>query len=178
MLIICMKKWFRTAFIFIVIGFAVWELHIHMTVLIQWARGLGGYAVIGFFMLYCFTVLFFLPIEPIALASGAIFGFYYGFFINLFCAVVSAVFAFLLSRYIGIVWISCHKKGCLIQWLDRLESFGWKSLAVSRLTPFLPCAIVNYGYGLTNIRLFVYTLTNILFFIPYKIIVTYIGSHL
>ena len=91
---------------------------------------------------------------------------------------MSAAIAFMLSRYLGIVWISGNKKGRLTQWFGRLESFGWKSLAASRLTPFLPCAVVNYGYGLTNIRLFVYTITSCVFFIPYKLVVTYIGSHL
>jgi uncharacterized membrane protein YdjX (TVP38/TMEM64 family) len=172
------KKWFGTALIFSAIGLSAWELHSHMAMLIQWVQGLGTYVFIGFFLLYCFTVLFFLPIEPIVLASGALFGFYYGFLINLFCAVVSAAIAFMFSRYLSVFWISAQKKGRLIQWIERLESYGWKSLAISRLTPFLPCAIVNYGYGLTNIRLLVYTITNLIFFIPYKLIVTYIGSHL
>ena len=161
-----------------VIGLAAWLLHSYMPTLIQWVQGLGAYALIGFFLLYSFTVLLFLPIEPIVLVAGALFGFYYGFLINLFCAVVSAALAFMLSRHLGMTLISNHKKGRLIQWLERFESFGWKSLALSRLTPFLPCAIVNYGYGLTNIRLFVYTLTSFVFFIPYKLILTYVGSQL
>ncbi len=133
---------------------------------------------IGCISLYCFSILLFLPIEPIALASGALFGFYYAFLITLFCAVVSAAIAFMISRYFGFSWLPCGKNRLLVQWLEHLESFGWKSLAVSRLTPFLPCSIVNYGYGLTNMSLSVYTITNLIFFIPYKLIITYIGSYL
>lgn len=158
-----MIKWLRLVSIFIVIGFSAWELHSYMPTLIQWAQGLGAYAFIGFFMLYCFAILLFLPIEPIVLASGAMFGFYYGFLITLFCAVVSASIAFMVSRYFGFSWLPGGKNRLLTQWLNRLESFGWKSLAISRLTPFLPCSIVNYGYGLTNMRLFVYTTTNLIF---------------
>ncbi|CAM3010510.1 putative integral inner membrane protein [Legionella steigerwaltii] len=173
-----MTKWLRSVFIFTVISFFIWELHCHMPILIQGVQELGTYSFIGFFILYCFTMLLFLPIEPIVLASGAMFGFYYGFLIALFCAVVSAAIAFIISRYLGLYWLPRGKNKLLAQWLERLESFGWKSLAVARLTPFLPCSIVNYGYGLTNIRLFVYTITNLIFFIPYKLIITYIGSHL
>jgi uncharacterized membrane protein YdjX (TVP38/TMEM64 family) len=149
-----------------------------MPSLIQWNHDLGGYAVIGFFMLYCFTALLFLPVEPIVLAVGAVFGFYYGLLINLFCAMVSATIAFMLSRMLGIDWLSGRKKGYLTHLLKNFNLFGWKSLAVSRMTPFLPCAIVNYGYGLTQMRLFVYTIINFIFFIPYKLIVTYMGAHL
>ena len=70
------------------------------------------------------------------------------------------------------------KSRLLVQWHKRIESFGWKSLAISRLTPFLPCSIISYGYGLTNMNLFIYTVTNLIFFIPYKLLITFIGSHL
>ena len=173
-----MIKWLKLVFIFIAIGFSAWKLHSYLPMLTLWVQGLGAYAFIGFFIVYCFAILLFLPIEPIALASGAIFGFYYGFLISLFCAVVSASIAFLISRYLGSYWLPYNKNRLISQYLERFESFGWKSLAVSRLIPFLPCTIVNYGYGLTNIRLFVYTITNFIFFIPYKLIITYTGSHL
>ncbi len=171
-------KWLRLVFIFIAVGLLSWELHSYMRMLIQWVQGLGAYALIGFFVLYCFTVLLFLPIEPIVLASGAMFGFYYGFLITLFCAVVSASIAFMISRYFGFSWFPSSKNRLLAKWLSQLESFGWKALVVSRLTPFLPCSMVNYVYGLTNMSLFVYTITNLIFFIPYKLVITYIGSHL
>jgi uncharacterized membrane protein YdjX (TVP38/TMEM64 family) len=173
-----MIKRLRLVFVFIIIGFSAWKFHAYIPMLTLWVQGLGACAFIGFFMLYCFAILLFLPIEPIALASGAIFGFYYGFLMSLFCAVVSATIAFMISRYLGLTCLSSGKNKLLTQWLKRVESFGWKSLAVSRLTPFVPCAIVNYGYGLTNIRLLVYTSTNFVFFIPYKLIITYTGSHL
>ena len=171
-------KWLRFVFIFVAFGLLSWELHSYMPLLIQSVRGLGAYALIGFFVLYCLTVLLFLPIEPIVLASGAMFGFYYGFLITLFCAVMSASIAFMISRYFGLFWLPSSKNRLLAKWLNQLESFGWKALAVSRLTPFLPCSLVNYGYGLTSMKLFVYTITNLIFFIPYKLIITYIGSHL
>lgn len=172
------KARFRFAFNLIAVGFLSWELYRYMPTLIQWVQGLGAYAWIGFFVLYCFTILLFLPVEPIVLVSGAMFGFYDGFLIALVCAVVSASIAFMISRYFGFSWLPSSKNRLLIKWLSQLESFGWKALAVSRLTPFLPCAIINYGYGLTNMRLLVYTTINIIFFIPSKLIITYIGSHL
>lgn len=171
-------KYLKLVFIFIILGFLSWKLHGYMPMLIQAAQKLNAYAWLGFFVLYCFIALLFLPIEPIVLASGAMFGFYYGFLITLFSAVISAAIAFLITRYFGFSWLSRHKNKLLTKCLNQFESLGWKSLAVSRVTPFIPCAIVNYSYGLTNMNLFVYTITNIIFFIPYKLMMTYIGSHL
>jgi uncharacterized membrane protein YdjX (TVP38/TMEM64 family) len=173
-----MSKRIQTIFTLILIGLTLWQLHAHMPSLIQWSRELGGYAIIGFFMLYCFTALLFLPVEPVVLAVGAVFGFYYGLLINLFCAMISATIAFMLSRMLGSNWLSDCKKKWLTRIMENFNSLGWKSLAVSRMTPFLPCAIVSYGYGLTQMRLLVYTIINFIFFTPYKLMVTYIGSHL
>ncbi|MFZ4077148.1 MAG: TVP38/TMEM64 family protein [Legionellaceae bacterium] len=172
----CMMRWFRFSSILIALVFFSWALHAHMPMLIQWVQQLGVAAWIGFFILYCIAILLFLPIEPLVLASGALFGFYYGFLITLWSAVASASMAFMISRKVGLAWFP-YGKNRLNQGLARLESLGWKSLAVSRLTPFLPCSLVNYGYGLTKINPFVYTITNLIFFIPYKLIVAYVGSY-
>ncbi|RUR08917.1 TVP38/TMEM64 family protein [Legionella sp. km772] len=171
-------KWLKQALILIVLAWLTWELHSYRPFLIELIPGLGVYAFFSFFLLYCLSALVFLPIEPLVLLSGGLFGFYYGFLINLLSAVVSAVIAFMLSRRYGLSFITNSKQGRLIQWLERLETLGWKSLALSRLMPFLPCAVVNYGYGLTRMNLFVYTLTNIVFFIPYKLVLSYVGAHL
>ena len=171
-----MLKYIKLVLIFIMIFGLAWELHVYMPILIQWVRELGAYAFIGFFILYCVTILLFVPIEPIVFASGAIFGFCSGFLISLFCGVVSSAMAFIISRHFGCHWLPHKKNKTIMHWIDSLESFGWKSLAVSRLTPFLPCSLVNYGYGLTKIRLLVYNVTNLVFFIPYKLLLTYFGS--
>ena len=170
-------KWLQFVLTLLAIGLLAWELHVCMPALIQWVQNLGIYTWIGFFLLYCVAVLLFLPIEPVVFASGAMFEFYYGFLITLFCAVVSSSIAFMISRYFGFSWLPNRKNQLLTKWLEQVDSYGWKALAVSRLTP-LPCAVVNYGYGLTSMRLSVYTLTNLIFFIPYKLIMTYVGSHL
>lgn len=171
-----MTRWLRFFFILIALVCFSWALHAHMPMLIQWVQRLGVSAWIGFFILYCIAILLFLPIEPLVLVSGALFGFYYGFIITLLSAVASASMAFMISRKLGLSWFP-YGKNRLAQGLERLESLGWKSLAVSRLTPFLPCSLVNYGYGLTKINFFVYTITNFIFFIPYKLIMAYAGAH-
>ncbi len=170
--------WVKLLFVIAVIVILIAQLHQHLPEWTASVRQLGQYAILGFFTLYCLAILFFLPVAPIVLAGGAIFGFYYGFLINLFCAVISALFSFLISRYFGLNWMSPRKQTKLFHWISRFQSLGWRSLATARVTPFLPCSIVNYAYGLTHIKISTYNLTNLIFFIPYKLIATYIGAHL
>lgn len=168
-------KWFRSIFFLLAIFLFAWQLYHNLPILTQWLHGLGIYAFIGFFMLYCVAVLLFVPIEPLAVASGVLFGLLYGFVLSLFSAVVSASLAFLISRYFGENRFT-SKHLLIRQYLKRVNTLGWKTLAIARLTPFLPCAVVNYAYGMTRMKLSIFTLTNVVFFAPYKFLMTYTGA--
>lgn len=117
----------------------------------------------------------FLPNLPIILAAGALYGFYWGLVLNLLSAILSAVIAFMMSRHVRLACLSVKKRQQLDGWLRRLDSYGWKSLALCRLVPFLPCAIVNYGYGFTQIKASIFIVTSFIFFIPLKVVETYCG---
>ena len=168
---VCCKLALITSFIGI-----VWYFQQQVPDLIQTISSWGYVSILGFGALYCLTALLCLPVMPIILAAGAIYGFYWGFVINLFSATLSASLAFLVSRHMGIDWIPGIDQQRIAAWSSRVESLGWKSLALCLLTPFIPCAIVNYGYGFTRIKLLTYILTSFIFFIPYKFVVTYLGN--
>ncbi|KTD11062.1 putative integral inner membrane protein [Legionella gratiana] len=168
------KRWIKWSIVVALIAI-VWFFQSQIPVLINWLRTLGYPAIIGFCFLYCFVSLLFLPIMPLMLASGALFGFYWGLVLNLFSALLSATIAFMISRHIGLGWLSAKKRQQLDNWIKRLDSYGWKSLALCRLTPFIPCAIVNYGYGFTRIKTSVFIITSFIFFIPLLVVETYCG---
>ncbi|HHT0593471.1 TPA: TVP38/TMEM64 family protein [Legionella anisa] len=168
-------RWFKWGVVIVLIAVA-WFFQHELPTLIHWLRTLGYPAFIGFCLLYCFASLLFLPNLPIILAAGALFGFYWGLALNLLSALLSAVIAFMISRHVGLSWLSVKKRKQLDSWLGRLDSYGWKSLALCRLVPFLPCAIVNYGYGFTQIKASVFIVTSFIFLIPLKVVETYCGS--
>lgn len=152
-----------------------WIFDKNLTELIQWVRTLGVASIPVFCVLYCVASLLFLPIVPIILAGGAIYGLYLGIVINLVSATLSALLAFMLSRYIGIEWLPKRIQQQIHTWSQKIDAYGWKSLAFFRLLPFIPCAIVNYGFGFTAIKTRSFMLISFIFFIPYKIIETYFG---
>lgn len=168
------KRWIKWSIIIALVAAACF-FQSQIPALIHWLRTLGYPAIIGFCFLYCFVSLLFLPIMPLIIAAGALFGFYWGLILNLFGAVLSATIAFMISRHIGLDWLSEKRRHQLNHWIKHLDSYGWKSLALCRLTPFIPCAIVNYGYGFTRIKTSVFIGISFIFFIPLTVLETYFG---
>lgn len=154
---------------------SAWAFHAHLTELIAWIRTLGIASVIFFCLLYCIASLLFLPIVPIILAGGALYGPYWGSLINILAATLSALVAFMIGRYIGIEWLPNRVKLKIEHWMNQMNQYGWKSLALCRLMPFIPCAVVNYAFGFTQIKARSFVLTSFIFFIPYKFLETYSG---
>ncbi|WP_133133932.1 VTT domain-containing protein [Legionella parisiensis] len=115
-------RWLKWAAILVLIAVA-WFFQHEIPALIHWLRSFGPLAVIGFFLLYCFASLLFLPNLPIILAAGALFGFYWGLVLNLLSALLSAVIAFMISRHVGLAWLSGKKKQQLDGWLKRVDSY-------------------------------------------------------
>ncbi|MCH9756194.1 MAG: VTT domain-containing protein [Gammaproteobacteria bacterium] len=148
--------------------------HAEIPALIYWIQGLGPIAPILFILLYCVSTLLFLPSLPFVLAAGAFFGPIFGSLLSVFGATTSAVCAFLISRHLGTHWLSSRQNTSIYDFIKHIKYQGWKSVALLRLTP-TPFSLVNYGFGLTQIKLRLYTLTTFFFLIPYKVIITYFG---
>ncbi len=81
------------------------------------------------------------------------FGPTYGAVWNLLGGTVGATLAFLAARYVAADWV--HKRlGGRVETLVRgAEAEGWRFVALMRLVPVVPFNLLNYGLGLTRIRL-------------------------
>jgi uncharacterized membrane protein YdjX (TVP38/TMEM64 family) len=166
----------KTSIAILILMTVAWSLYRLSPLLITTFNTPGYIPLLGFCLLYCVSTLLFLPATPLILATGAIFGLYWGFVFNLINAILSAGLSFLISRYIGLHWLSETKSKQINAGLARIESYGWKSLALCRLTPFLPCAPVNYAFGLTSMRFSVFIAITLPFYMPLKWLETYIGA--
>ena len=152
-----------------------WFFYHNMPHIIHFIYGLGVFAPLLFVAMYCVATFLFLPTLPIVLAAGALFGPLLGTALNVCSATLSAAFAFIISRQVGLHWMSTQKKKRVDAFVEKIESHGWKSVAAFRLMPFVPFNLVNYGFGLTRIRLRSYVIATFIFIIPYKVIMTYSG---
>ena len=118
-----------------------------------------------------------LPLSPVALAAGAIFGFWWGFIAITLGTNVGAAVNFLLSRYIAREAISRrlghNEKFRMIDAAVGRE--GWKIIVLLRLCP-LPYGLANYCYGLTAIRFWPYFFATCFTIIPANAFFVWLGA--
>ena len=120
-----------------------------------------------------FTLLpaFFFPVAVLALAGGLLFGLVRGSIYTFVGALLNCALMFLLARYVG-----REKIRALIQkklphpWQRRLEGLGGREgallLVILRLIPAVPYNLINYAFGLTEMKLSTYLIFSAIGIIP------------
>lgn len=99
------------------------------------------------------VAVFCLPIFPLVMIAGVLFGTWWGLVYSLAGASIGASASFLLSRYLAGDWIERRLSGHKAERIRQLVfGHGWKVVLVLRLLPVFPFALLNYCLGLTGIR--------------------------
>ena len=115
---------------------------------------LGAWSAIWYPILYACCNVLLLPGGLLSIGGGFFFGLWWGFFIILVGNVTGAAIAFYLSRWIGRSWLrgKLRRNATLVALEPAVEREGWKIILLSQLHPLFPTSLLNYLYGLTNIR--------------------------
>ena len=133
--------------------------------------GLGPLAAAGYIALFAVLPAFFFPVAVLALAGGLLFGLVRGSIYTFLGAIINCSLMFLLARYIGREKIrGLVQRKLPVQWQKRLEGLGGKEgallLVILRLIPAVPYNLINYAFGLTEMRLSSYLLFSAIGIIP------------
>lgn len=117
------------------------------------------------------------PLSPLSIAGGLIFGFGPGFFVVHLGTTLGAAVNFFMARYLARErvsrWLSHHEKFRLIDAAIGRE--GWKIIALLRFCP-IPFGIANYSYGLTAVRFVPYLVATTLAIIPANVFFVWFGT--
>jgi len=121
--------------------------------------------------------MFFIPLSPVAIGAGAIFGFRGGLLAITVGTNVGAVVNFLIARYVArkavTRYLAHHEKFRVIDAAVGRE--GGKIVALLRLCP-LPFGLANYAYGLTAVRFWPYLLATFIAIIPANCFFVWLGA--
>jgi uncharacterized membrane protein YdjX (TVP38/TMEM64 family) len=121
------------------------------------------------------TVLFF-PGIALSLAGAALFGLFEATVYTWIGATLGATLAFLLARLLGRDFFAQLLAGRL-QTLDAwLRRDGFFNLLILRLVPLIPFNAINFGAGLTSIRLRDYVLATAIGILPGTFVYQYLFS--
>jgi uncharacterized membrane protein YdjX (TVP38/TMEM64 family) len=134
----------------------------------EWIVSLGYWGPVAFITLYIVATVAAIPGSAITVAAAALFGSVFGVLWVSIASTIGATLAFLIARYLArnIVtgWLSKNEK---FQKLDRMtEEHGAIIVALTRLVPLFPFNLLNYGFGLTRVRLGTYIFWSWLCMLP------------
>ena len=147
------------------------------TALRQDVAALGPLAPVAFVLLYAAATLLPLPRNVITAVAGLVFGLVDGVLLVLPGAMLGALAAFGLGRWLGRDAVE-RFTGTRVARVDALLARrGLVAILVSRLAPFLPFTGINYAAGLTAIRLRDFVLGTAIGIVPGTVAYVALGAY-
>jgi len=129
-------------------------------------------------LLYSVSLLFFCPGTPFNMAAGFLYGIVLGCTVALAGCILGAVIAFVLGRTIARDWVKAKMeskpKFKAVDWA--LRKNGLYIVFLTRLSPLFPFPLLNYAFGVTQIKSWQYLLGTALGVTPGTIGYTYLGT--
>jgi uncharacterized membrane protein YdjX (TVP38/TMEM64 family) len=131
-----------------------------------------------FIVLYVVACVFFIPGSVLTLGAGAAFHVVQGSIYVSIGATLGATAAFLVGRYLARGWVEKKIQGnATFSAIDRaVADEGWKIVGLTRLSPIFPFALLNYGFGVTRVKLRDYMLASWIGMMPGTVLYVYLGS--
>ncbi len=129
---------------------------------------------------YAVACVLFVPGSILTLGAGFLFGVVYGTIAVSVGSVLGATAAFLVGRTLLRGWIEGRIASYpRFQAIDRaVGEQGFKIVLLTRLSPIFPFNLLNYAFGLTNVRLWQYVLASWIGMLPGTVMYVYVGSAL
>ncbi len=179
----CSVGWGRLVLLVLLVGAgwtaaAMLPVRAWMETSLGWVERAGLWAPAVFLAAYVVVAVFSLPGSVLTVAVGATLGLAWGVATASVGATLGAVVAFLVGRFLTRRWVAERVASRpRFAALDRaVGREGFKIVLLSRLSPIVPFALLNYGYGLTNVSLGTYVLASWIGMIPGTFLYVYLGT--
>jgi uncharacterized membrane protein YdjX (TVP38/TMEM64 family) len=144
---------------------------------LEWIAGLGAIGPLVFIGIYTMATIAFWPGSILTLGAGIVFGVGLGTVYVFIGAMIGAIAAFLVGRYLARTWVARKLAGN-----DKFRAIdqavgrdGLKIVLLTRLSPIFPFNFLNYAFGLTGVSFPDYVLGS-LGILPGTMMYVYLGS--
>ncbi len=113
-----------------------------------------GFGIFSFVCIYILIVLLILPASWLSLLSGFLYGSYLGSIIVFISASIGASVAFFVSKsFFAKKLKNLFSRYPKLSVMEKVvEKGGLKLIFLARLSPIFPFSILNYFYGLNNVK--------------------------
>ncbi len=165
-----------------IVALAIWLTPLRLLVTRAGARELlariRGWplAPLLFVLLYTAAAALALPGSALTLAGGALFGLWVGLALNWLGATAGATVAFLLARHLGRDFVHRRLKGVAAALDERTTRHGFRGVLLLRLVPLVPFNALNYGAGISSVRLRDYVAASAIGMLPGCFAYTYFAD--
>lgn len=140
-------------------------------------RGLGAAGLALLLALMLAHAVLFYPTEVVTATAGFVYGFLPGLAFALGGWIASALLAYLLGRTVGAPLIRVVFGERRFAELERAVARGGRTLLLAlRLIPIVPFSLTGYVAGAVRVRLWRFTWTTVVGYLPLTALVVYLGS--
>lgn len=136
----------------------------------------GPLAPLIYILLFTLVPLTLFPDAVLAIASGTIFGVFWGSIYTMIGAACGATLSFFLARFFGRDLVMKLIRHRAEQFQDGIERQGFFVILIMRLIPLIPFDIISYGAGLSKIRYSDFLLGTLLGIVPGVLIYVNLGD--
>ena len=163
----------------VVLALLAWLLPVSewLTVAMTKIFYLGYWGFLFYYASYVALACLAVPTTPLNIAAGVLFSLWSGFLAALAGATTSAVLVFLFARYLAADRIRARLAridGC-DEFLNGIADEGIKVVALTRCNPFVPSAIKNLGFAVTDLPLYKFLAGTFLGELPVVFVHVYLG---
>ncbi len=161
-----------------VAAFFLFDVRTLLRETLAWIDSLGAWGPALFILIYIVATVLFWPGSVLTLGAGAIFGVGWGSVYVSAGSVLGATAAFLVGRYFARDWVAKKiESSTAFAAIDHaVAREGWKIVGLTRLSPAFPFALLNYAFGLTQVKLRDYVLASWIGMMPGTLMYVYAGS--
>jgi uncharacterized membrane protein YdjX (TVP38/TMEM64 family) len=164
----------------ILTGITLLPVKDYLAGLLQAVESVGFWGPVLLAGAYVVACVLFVPGSVLTLGAGFLFGVVRGTIAVSVGSVLGATAAFLVGRTLLRRWIERRITAYpRFQAIDRaVGNEGFKIVLLLRLSPVFPFNLLNYAFGLTNVRLGPYFLASWIGMLPATLMYVYLGSAL
>lgn len=145
---------------------------------LKFVDSLGALGPVLFIVIYGLAAVLLIPGSVLTLGAGGLFGVTRGFLYVSVASVLGATAAFLIGRYFARDWVANKiQDNPVFLAIDRaVVAEGSKIVILTRLSPVFPFTLLNYAFGLTQVRLRDYVIASWIGMMPGTLVFVYLGS--
>ena len=145
---------------------------------LDWVDRLGPWGPMLFILVYVVATVLLVPGSALTFGAGALFGVVRGSLYVSLASTIGATCAFLLGRYLARNAIARKIEGNerFVAIDKAVANEGWKIVGLTRLSPVFPFTLLNYAFGVTQVKLGHYVLASWIGMMPGTVMYVYLGS--